>query len=373
MTSHSALDFCKVQGSLPAAELTHNKTIPRTVPQWPVVGASIEEAHLLLYFAEHAASRDHTTAHDSGSDESSSSCDRDDVLSQRSSTTSAYTDVPAIEVTPPDNDLPRKIVPKPRRSPRRASALQHNQEENIVLGTSAPAATEDTTKPTGKRTSRSSSGPSKRRKKNPAPTGLSGPKPRRSKSISKHAEGSRNWCKVLKAIPVEDLPVCYPPKSAYTNQILSASPADNYRQSNGLSAKVKKNHPTLAPREQQFIAAFSGRLSEAMYTECKARIFAAYYWRTEQDGIYHNTETSQQVCAIDVKVSSTLHKWFNGMKMFNKSWVEPGTNARPDFLHILQRPVLIRKKKAPTTEGSTKGEKASSAKSKRSAKSKNTN
>lgn len=186
---------------------------------------------------------------------------------------------------------------------------------------------------------RAASRPPRQRRSSSSPAVGSTPSPRQTRSrrlISTAAAASRAWCRTLKAIPLADLPAFAPPRSAFDNLgIPRRDLPSGYDPAHASTFQPVDNHPHLAVAEQRFLTGFQGRLSEAQYLECKARIFACHRWRTEEDGLHHNIESSQQCCAMNVKMVTVIHRWFDSAHFFDKAWNEADTSQRPPQLGTL--------------------------------------
>ncbi|CCG80594.1 protein of unknown function [Taphrina deformans PYCC 5710] len=170
------------------------------------------------------------------------------------------------------------------------------------------------------------------------------------KKVSNEAQLGKAWCTAIKLLPDSDLPSFAPPRSKFSGPLLTSSTSEKYNSVRGNSAKVDPKHRTLSVQEQKFIAAFGGRFSEEQYTDCKRRIFVCHRWRTEEDGLNHNIESSQQVCRVDVKVSTTIHKWFDSMHMFDQPWNVSNQTRRPAHMGRLQRATVGRNGRESTTK-----------------------
>lgn len=171
---------------------------------------------------------------------------------------------------------------------------------------------------TAKATPASSSKPKSRKRKASATddqTGDDSTPPRKSlKIVSETSILSRDWCRAMKQIPLEEIPVYFPAKSSFVGKV-----SDKHFEKGTMAAYDPKlaaeyealaGHPTLSESEQKFIAGCKGKLSEEQYQEIKQRIFACHYWRTMEDGWPHNIESSQQVCKINVNLGSMVHRFF---------------------------------------------------------------
>ena len=157
------------------------------------------------------------------------------------------------------------------------------------------------------------------------------PKPK--KEISKFAGQSREWCRTIKFLPLHEVPDFCPPTELFCGHIPVASSADKYKPRD--FHIMTENILNLSDQERKFVAAFNDSLCEQRYVDCKRRIFACHRWRTEEDGLTHNIESSQQVCSVDVKVSGTLHKWFDSMHLFDQVWQRDNTSQRPSNMATL--------------------------------------
>lgn len=157
-------------------------------------------------------------------------------------------------------------------------------------------------------------------------------------TVSPAARACRDWCHMLKAIPLAEIPPFAPPKSVFEAlSIPKSDPSPFYDASRVRRTQPYSTPSDLANSERDFVVALGAKLTEASYKECKARIFACHRWRTEEDGIFHTIEASQQCCPVDVKVVSIIHRWFDSSKLFNQSWNNSNTTQRPANMGTLYR------------------------------------
>lgn len=159
---------------------------------------------------------------------------------------------------------------------------------------------------------------------------------KRPKKISPEAAASRDWCQIIKAMETDRLPHFWPDRRHFVGPMPTDLP--------GLPSCHKSrravfdvNHPTLSVSEQEFLGILGGRVSEALYQDCKRRIFVCHRWRTEEDGLTHNIESSQQVCKVDVKVAGALHRWFESLHLFDHAWNVADKTRRPANMSVLRR------------------------------------
>lgn len=172
-----------------------------------------------------------------------------------------------------------------------------------------------------------------------------GPVKKRVKTISPAAQKSKAWCHQIKFMPAKDLPDCMPPRAIFEQrghllpQRASSAAAQHHAFDPSKADKIAidPSHPSLSIQEQRFVAMVNG-LDEQHYLDCKRRIFACTRWRTEEDGVFHNKESSQQCCTINVNVTSIIHDWFDRMRLFNRPWnLEKHAMPRPPHMGHLDR------------------------------------
>ncbi|BFZ58300.1 hypothetical protein PYCC9005_005362 [Savitreella phatthalungensis] len=154
-----------------------------------------------------------------------------------------------------------------------------------------------------------------------------------AKSSQTAAQASKTLCAYIKHLRDGCVPDMAPPRDAINGSIFFTASDDpsmpkNFKPELSEGIEIDPISP-LSAQEQRFCAAWTGGMSHERYTLGKLRIFTAHRWRTEEDGLFHNIESSQRVCPFDVKVASVLHKWYDSMKLFDQPWKLENTPVRP--------------------------------------------
>ena len=153
------------------------------------------------------------------------------------------------------------------------------------------------------------------------------------------SEASRSLCQTIKSSPYEQLPDYSPPSVVMDQHSFAflandATRPANFRPERGMRAVVPDDD-RISEMEHRFVLSWSAGMSVDRYLEGKKRIFLIARWRTEEDGCQHNIESSQRVCGFDVKVASTMHKWFSNVGLFDQPWQLHNTIPRPDWaVHV---------------------------------------
>lgn len=160
----------------------------------------------------------------------------------------------------------------------------------------------------------------------PEPRSLKKPKDKHTRPISQEASLSREWCRNLKALPIEDVPDFCPPPAAFNGKLLpddfphltkeTAGPAAD------VSAQDDAHRGKLSAYEQHFVDQMGSKMNREEYLECKKRIFACYRWRTLEDQRSMNIESAQNVCRKDVKLIGPLVRWYFSMGMLKHGNLE---------------------------------------------------
>lgn len=242
-------------------------------------------------------------------------------------------------------DLMITLPPRSKAKPR--TTLNSTKDAELVEPASSSTSAESSIaspaspkKAVAKKSSKKKASPKTTPTKSPiSPAKTASTKSTPSKSpkkpISAAAEESREWCRKVKEIPIDALPDYAPPAYAFSGPFVCPPGRPGFDPDKG-TALIPIVDAELTENEQRFIACFS-RLTREVYLISKKRIFACHRWRTEEDGVTHNIESTQQVCRLDVNMASIIHRWFDMQDFFNQPWRLDNLIQRPKDLGRLSR------------------------------------
>ena len=227
-------------------------------------------------------------------------------------------------------------------SRRRASGTNSTPRRRRSGTTSPTQRRAHTTSPPRRRTSTTSRPPPRA---GPSSSNATAKKP---KKISEPAGLSKNWCNSLKEITLDELPDYCPPQTQFKGPLIDVV-HNKYNPEVGRKAEFTSDPRSqrrdqdlylrddrLSEDEQRFVLSLYPNLTIDSYLMAKHHIFACHRWRSIEDGLAPNIESSQQSCSIDVNITSVIHKWFKSMDLFrpNNLDSDPGRviPPRPDYV-----------------------------------------